>query len=513
MNSVAIPATAPSSALSTEAELVRQAARGDAEAFGELYRRHCQPAWRVAQAVAPDRDGAVAAFRDGFVRALRGRATRRGAAVGEPFRPVVLGSVYRSALDQAYDRSAPPANARRASSAEAALTDAAFRSLPERWRAAVWLSEVENLDTDRVATVLGVSVAVATQLVARGRRGLAGRFSQAHHEMPAHIGEVLRPLALAAPGNLADTTQARWAAAGSDRGPILAPVSGWLEERGVRPMAVTAGALLGLGLIGLGVVPQGSSVRASLGAAGIANPAGALPVHTCDGLTCPAAASSNGLASGGGFLSTQTSYTSGSRSALYGGGSGGPGGLSSYYGGGSGAAGGGATAGSGSAGTGSGTYGGTGGTGGSGGGTTSGGGTGGSSGGGGTTTGSGGTTTLLSVGGAASVTQTGGSTSVNLLPSGSSSLLSTTVGCSSTLGVSVAGTSLVGCGSGSTTATTTAPAPTTTTTTVSPLTSTVSGVTSTVGGVVSGTTNLLTTPTTIASTTPTTTSGGLLGGL
>lgn len=512
MNSVAIPATAASSALSTEAELVRQAARGDAEAFGELYRRHSQPAWRVAQAVAPDRDGAVAAFGDGFVRALRGRATRRGAAVGEPFRPAVLGSVYRSALDQAYDRSAPPAGARRARSAEAALADAAFRSLPERWRAAVWLSEVENLDADRVATVLGVSVAVATQLVARGRRGLAGRFAQAHHEMPAHIGEVLRPLALAMPANLADVTQARWAAAGSERGPVLAPVSGWLAERGVRPMAVTAGALLGLGLIGLGVVPQGSSVRATLGAAGIANPAGALPVHTCDGLTCPAGATSNGSASGGGFYSTQTSYTSGSRSALYGGGSGGPGGFGSY--GAYGSPAGGGAGGSGAGGAGSSTGGGTAG-GGTGGGGTTGGTTTGGSGGSGTGTnsggGSGGTTqTLLSVGGVGSVTQTGGATTVSLVPSGSSSLLSTTVGCSGTLGVSVAGTTLVGCGTGSTSTspTTTAPAPTTTTT-ISPLTSTVGGVTSTVGGVVSGTTNLTTTTTT----TTTTTSGGLLGGL
>ncbi|HMC39543.1 MAG TPA: sigma-70 family RNA polymerase sigma factor, partial [Acidimicrobiales bacterium] len=226
MNSVALPASASTNVLSVEADLVRQAARGDAESFGELFRRHSAPAWRLAQAVTADRDAAISAFRDGFARAVKaGRFSRKADTA---FRPWVLASVYRSAIDQAYDRSAAPAPTRRAAgSPDAALADAAFRSLPERWRAAVWLSEVENLDSDRIAAVLGVSASVAEQLVARGRRGLAGRFGQAHHEMPEHVGEVLRAVALAVPANLADATSARWAASGTDHLPLLAPVTAW----------------------------------------------------------------------------------------------------------------------------------------------------------------------------------------------------------------------------------------------------------------------------------------------
>ena len=66
MNSVAIPASAPSQTLSGEAELVRSATRGNAGAFDELFRRHGQPAWRLAQAVAPSRDSAVSAIVAGF---------------------------------------------------------------------------------------------------------------------------------------------------------------------------------------------------------------------------------------------------------------------------------------------------------------------------------------------------------------------------------------------------------------------------------------------------------------
>lgn len=296
MNSVALPASASSpSALGAEADIVRLAARGDAESFAELYRRHSQPAWRLAQAVASDREAAIDAFRTGFVRALAvHRLPRRDAE--STFRTSVLAAVYKAAAD-AGERPASAGTRRPAANADVALADAAFRSLPDRWRAAVWLSEVENLEVDRIAPVLGVSAAVATQLVARGRRALAGRFSQAHREVPDLFGPVLRPVAVAVPANLADMAQARWSAAGSERDPVLAPFAAWLEEKAVRPMTVAIGALIGLGLIGLGVVPQGSALRAQLGASGTRGLGGAVPAQTCFGLACPSGSNTAGSAS------------------------------------------------------------------------------------------------------------------------------------------------------------------------------------------------------------------------
>lgn len=305
MNSVALPASASTpSALSAEAELVRSAARGEIEAFDELYRRHSQPAWRLAQAVAADRDAAVAAFGDGFVSAVRSYRRSRRDPAGGALRTDILAGVYKAALDRAGDSPSPSAGRRAGGSgrrsapnAEFALADAAFRSLPDRWRAALWLSEVENLDHARIAPVLGVSAAVAGQLVTRGRRALAGRFSQARHEVPDLFGPVLRPLALAMPSGLAGMTKDRMVTARSERAEVVAPVVSWLEDKALRPMSVAVGALLGLGLIGLGVVPQGSAVRGQLGASGATNLNGALPVQaTCYGLACPV-----GTVQGGGF--------------------------------------------------------------------------------------------------------------------------------------------------------------------------------------------------------------------
>lgn len=320
MTSVALPASASTQVLNAEADLVRLAARGDAEAFGELYRRHSGPAWRLAQAVSADKDAAVAAFRDGFIKAVRaGRFGRRG-PTGLAFRPHLLSAVYKSAIDQSYDRG-PVAATRRAVTRDpdAALADAAFRSLPERWRAAVWLSDVENLDTDRLAAVLGVSNAVAEQLVARGRRGLAGRYAQSHRDAPEHIGDTLRPLALAIPANLADLTSHRFAASSSDRLPVLAPVTTWMEEKALRPMSVAVGALIGLGLIGLGVVPGNGTVRGQFGATGPSDVNGSVPVHTCFGLACPAGTTGAGSFSpttaGGGSPSVLSAAVAGISSA------------------------------------------------------------------------------------------------------------------------------------------------------------------------------------------------------
>ena len=467
MNSVALPASASSTtALSAEADLVRQAARGDADAFGEIYRRHSAPAWRLAQALTADRQGATSVFRDGFVRAVRsGRAARRSPGA---FRPHVLSAVYRAAMDLASDRTAAPIASRRtvAGGPDAALADAAFRSLPERWRAAVWLNEVENLESDRVAAILGVSSSVAEQLIARGRRGLAGRFAQAHHEVPEHIGEVLRPLAIAAPADLAEVTTARWSAAGADHLSVLAPVSGWLEDRAARPMSVAAGALIGLGLIGLGVVSTSSTVRSQLGAASSSNSSsGAVPVHTCLGLPCPGGTAGT-FSAGSGFLSS--SFLGGGNGL-----SGGPGGTFGSTFGGAGGAGSGAFGGGG-------TFGGVGGTGGTGS-------TGGTSTSGGSTTPttqppSGGTT--LGAPGVATISTSSGGTSTNLL-GGTATATSGTGGTTAGVG----GTTIIN------TSTTTA-APTTTTTTTTPLsgvTGTLSTTVTTVAGTLSGTTSSLTT--------------------
>lgn len=293
MNSVALPAAVSGSALGAEVDLIRRAARGDGESFEELYRRHSQVAWRFGQAVATDNDAAVTAVAEGFGRALRG-LRRRSRMDADGFRPFVLAAIYRAAVDNlhSYGAPAPVASVGRSSAgakgrssksraADAAFVEAAFRSLPERWRAAIWLSEVEGLSEDRIAPILGVSSAVAAQLVSRGRRGLLGRFEQGRRPVPAHLDSALRPLSATVPAGLGASVGERWAALVNDPAARFAPINAWMSERAVRPLWVSVGGLMGLSLIGLGIVGQSTGVNngplAGGAAYGNANPPGINP--------------------------------------------------------------------------------------------------------------------------------------------------------------------------------------------------------------------------------------------
>lgn len=260
MNSVAIPASAPVGALGAEGELVRQAARGDAEALAELFRRHGQMAWRLAQAVAANRDGAVASVATGFVRALQA-GPRRQKDREAGFRPTVLAAVYRHAIDDARARAANPAPPASAPAEGDAVMTAAFRSLPERWRAALWLTEVESIAPERMAAILGVSPAAASQLLVRGRRGLAGRLTQVHAAVPEHLAPALRAVAIPMPANLAEIVAGAWGSLATGAGARLAPINLWLTEHAVRPLQVTVVGLIGLGVIGLGLVGEGTTVN------------------------------------------------------------------------------------------------------------------------------------------------------------------------------------------------------------------------------------------------------------
>jgi DNA-directed RNA polymerase specialized sigma24 family protein len=252
MTSSALPPTSPAPALRAERDLARAAARGDRPAFDELYRRLAPPAWRLAAAVAPDAGLASSVVADGFVRALR--STRRSLADGAVGAHVLSG-VYRSALDRAR-RAGPPAQG----SGGAATLEAAFRALPERWRAALWLREVEGADAGYVAAVLGVSPAGAGELARRGREGIAGRLSEGGDPVPVDLGAALAPLGASMPAGLADAVADHWQRATVvDRAARFAPVPGLMGERAQRSLGAAVGGLLALSVIALGVVSQPST--------------------------------------------------------------------------------------------------------------------------------------------------------------------------------------------------------------------------------------------------------------
>ena len=178
----------------TDADLAVRAGAGDIPAFEELYCRHVQAAWRVAQAVTGNSHDAADAVSEAFTRVFQALPNRLQG--GENFRPYLLASVRNASIDvlRRAGRTTPsdkedvldtPTVGREPSDLLLAEVDsemvaAAFRTLPERWRTVLWLTEVENMPPREVAILLGVSANGVAQLAVRARAGLRERFLQAH---------------------------------------------------------------------------------------------------------------------------------------------------------------------------------------------------------------------------------------------------------------------------------------------------------------------------------------------
>lgn len=186
---------ADSLALGSDASLAEKAAAGEVAAFEELYRRHSQAAWRVAQSVTGNRDDAADAVAEAFTKVFQalpaGRLHDSGA-----FRPYLLSATRNAALDvlrragrlrpsdtmEQFEQETPhtgPSD-RVVDLADQSMVAAAFLSLPERWRSVLWLTEVEGVPPREAAEVLGLSPNGVAQLAVRARAGLRDRYLQAH---------------------------------------------------------------------------------------------------------------------------------------------------------------------------------------------------------------------------------------------------------------------------------------------------------------------------------------------
>jgi RNA polymerase sigma factor (sigma-70 family) len=179
----------------TDAVLVDRVVAGFEGDFEELYKRHANAAWRVAQAVTGNAHDAADAVAEAFARVFQavknGRLTDAAA-----FRSYLLTATRNASLDtlrrsgktkptDSDDLDGLELDALTPSDAvegagDAAMIAEAFRNLPERWRSVLWLTEVEGVATKDVADQLGISANGAAQLAVRARAGLRERFLQAH---------------------------------------------------------------------------------------------------------------------------------------------------------------------------------------------------------------------------------------------------------------------------------------------------------------------------------------------
>lgn len=185
------PAVAGTTDVPSDAVLIEAVRGGDIAAYGRLYDRHLVAARRVAAAIASgeaERDDLIA---EGFTRVLR--ILRSGEGPDEDFRPYLLTTIRNTMIswrrrDSAVslvaevpdvlpsEGSDEPVDSRM----HGTVAAGAFASLPERWRAVLWRTEIEGESPARIAEDFGMTPNGVAALAYRAREGLRQAYLDQH---------------------------------------------------------------------------------------------------------------------------------------------------------------------------------------------------------------------------------------------------------------------------------------------------------------------------------------------
>ncbi|MEW2558952.1 sigma-70 family RNA polymerase sigma factor [Streptomyces griseorubiginosus] len=189
----------------SDADLIERMRAGDDSAYEALYRRHAEAVRRYARTCCRDAHTADDLTAEVFARMLQ--AVRRGHGPEHAVRAYLLTSVRRVAAgwtksakrEQLVDDFAVfaaqaartsevsdqdtldlGADVRAMHEAEQSMAMQAFRSLPERWQAVLWHTEVEDESPSEVAILFGLDANGTRVLASRAREGLKQAYLQAH---------------------------------------------------------------------------------------------------------------------------------------------------------------------------------------------------------------------------------------------------------------------------------------------------------------------------------------------
>jgi DNA-directed RNA polymerase specialized sigma24 family protein len=266
-----------------EAQLVVRAQSGDRAAFSELYRRHSHPAWRLALAVGASTTVAEKAVVQGFTAALR-RLRKGTTTLAMPFRLQVARTSAEAAAAAARRDGAP---------VDPAPNDlvVAFRRLPERWRAGLWLTAVEGGNPGQVAPVLALSAEATVSLVTRAALGLRERYMRIDGAQLDDVRKAvpeLKALVVPIPDELEARAVAQWQAwldeiAKDERHGLAAivPMGAWTE----RAIATAAAGIIAAGIASAVALTSGSKSNQA--------PQLAAPAAATTGRALPAASTPN----------------------------------------------------------------------------------------------------------------------------------------------------------------------------------------------------------------------------
>ncbi|MFE0930338.1 sigma-70 family RNA polymerase sigma factor [Streptomyces mutabilis] len=189
----------------SDAELIGRMRSGDDTAYEELYRRHADAVRRYARTCCRDAHTADDLTAEVFARMLQ--AVRGGSGPEYAVRAYLLTAVRRVAAgwtrsagreqlvddfavfaaQAAHSAKVPDddtlelgADVRAMHEAEQSMAMRAFRSLPERWQAVLWHTEVEDESPSEVAVLFGLDANGTRVLASRAREGLKQAYLQAH---------------------------------------------------------------------------------------------------------------------------------------------------------------------------------------------------------------------------------------------------------------------------------------------------------------------------------------------
>lgn len=199
----------------SDTDLIGRMRSGDDTAYEELYRRHAGAVRRYARTCCRDGHTADDLTAEVFARVLQ--AVRGGSGPEYAVRAYLLTTVRRVAANwttsakreqlvddfavfatqaaRGSERSAMSATSavsadndtldlgadvRAMHEAEQSMAMQAFRSLPERWQAVLWHTEVEDESPSEVATLFGLDANGTRVLASRAREGLKQAYLQAH---------------------------------------------------------------------------------------------------------------------------------------------------------------------------------------------------------------------------------------------------------------------------------------------------------------------------------------------
>lgn len=161
--------------------LMRRHVEGDAEAFGEIYRRHRDRMWAVAVGVCGDREIAAEAVQEGFVSAFRRAGSYRGdAAVTTWLHRIVVNACIdltrkvrpTSELTDEVIASVPPAADATGKVDTRLAVHEALTRLSEEHRVALVLVDMHGLPVAEAAQILDIPTGTVKSRCSRGREAL-----------------------------------------------------------------------------------------------------------------------------------------------------------------------------------------------------------------------------------------------------------------------------------------------------------------------------------------------------